>query len=75
MKKLFSISEEHYANPFLRDIRLRYLMYGSLSEKQVSAFKDVAEKIRKGREAGKAPERAPAQGARKINKSKPPLIE
>jgi hypothetical protein len=52
MKKLFAIPEEYYNNPFLRDIKVRYLMFGSLSEKQVSTFKDVVEKIRKNKEGG-----------------------
>jgi hypothetical protein len=76
MKKLFDIPEEYYKNPFLRDIKMRYLMFGSLSEKQLSAFKDVVEKIKNktnAKELSSTP--LPSGGARKINKEKRPVIE
>lgn len=47
MKKLFNISEEYYKqNAFLRDIKISYLKYRSLTEKQVQAFKKTVQKIK-----------------------------
>ena len=47
MKKLFDIPEEYYRdNSFLRSIKLNYLQYKSLTEKQVEAFKKAVEKIK-----------------------------
>lgn len=47
MKKLFDISEEFYKNnSFLRDIKLNYLRFGNLSEKQIEAFKKAVEKLK-----------------------------
>jgi hypothetical protein len=46
MKKLFDIPEEFYKkNSFLRDIKANYLRFGSLSEKQVEAFKKVVKEL------------------------------
>lgn len=40
MKKFFDIPEELYnKSNFLRDIKINYLRYGSLTEKQIEAFK------------------------------------
>lgn len=48
MKKLFNISEQYYKdNSFLRNIKSYYLKFGSLSEKQVEAFKKSAERMKK----------------------------
>ena len=48
MKKLFNIPEELYKqNAFLRDIKISYLKYKDLSEKQIEAFKNVVEKLKK----------------------------
>ena len=48
MKKLFDIPEELYrAEPFLRSIKINYLKFGSLTEKQIEAFKKVVEKLKK----------------------------
>ncbi len=48
MKKMFDIPEDLYhKNSFLRNIKINYLRYGSLSEKQVEAFKKVAKKLKK----------------------------
>jgi PHP family Zn ribbon phosphoesterase len=48
MKELFDIPEEHYQkNYFLRDIKAKYLKYGSLSEKQIEAFKRAVKDLDK----------------------------
>ncbi len=48
MKKMFDIPEEYYqSNSFLRSIKINYLRYGSLSEKQIEAFKKTVEKMKK----------------------------
>ena len=42
MKKMFDIPEELYEkSSFLRNIKINYLRYGSLSEKQVETFRKV----------------------------------
>jgi len=42
MKALFNIPEEFYEeNSFLRDIKVKYLKFGELSEKQIEVFKKV----------------------------------
>ncbi len=47
MKKFFDIPEEYYKeNAFLRDIKLNYLNYGKLSEKQIEAFKKAVKTIK-----------------------------
>ena len=51
MKKLFNISEELYKeSAFLRNIKSNYLRYGNLTEKQIEAFKKVADKLKKKKE-------------------------
>jgi len=48
MKKLFNIPEQYYKdNSFLRNIKLYYLKFGNLSEKQVDAFKKSVERMKK----------------------------
>jgi len=48
MKKLFDIPEELYKESnFLRSIKKNYLSYGNLTEKQVSAFKKIVERMKK----------------------------
>jgi hypothetical protein len=43
MKKLFDIDEKLYERSyFLRDIKAKYLRFGSLSEKQIDVFRKVA---------------------------------
>ena len=43
MKKMFDIPQDLYrTNTFLRDIKVKYLKYGELSEKQIEVFKKVA---------------------------------
>lgn len=47
MKKLFNISEELYKNNiFLRNIKLSYLQFGTLTEKQIDAFKKAVKKMK-----------------------------
>ncbi|MFH1641317.1 MAG: hypothetical protein ABIC04_00285 [Nanoarchaeota archaeon] len=46
-KKMFDIPEDYYKeNSFLRSIKVNYLRYGSLSDKQISAFKEIVEKLK-----------------------------
>ena len=48
MKKMFDIPEQYYKdNSFLRDIKIKYLRYGSLTEKQINAFKKTVERMQK----------------------------
>ncbi|MBS1267178.1 MAG: hypothetical protein MAG795_01150 [Candidatus Woesearchaeota archaeon] len=47
-KKLFDIPKKFYKqNSFLRDIKLNYLRYEKLSEKQVAAFKKTVKEMKK----------------------------
>lgn len=47
MKKLFDISEEYYKeNSFLRDIKINYLRYGNLTERQIEAFKKAVKEMK-----------------------------
>lgn len=47
MKKFFDIPEAFYKkNAFLRSIKLYYIRYGELSEKQIEAFKKVVQKLK-----------------------------
>ncbi len=47
MKKLFNIPEDYYKeNSFLRNIKINYLRYGKLSDKQIEAFKKTVNKIK-----------------------------
>ena len=47
MKKFFDIPEEFYKDhSFLRSIKVNYLRYGKLSEKQIEAFKKTVEKLK-----------------------------
>ena len=54
MKKLFDIPEEYYKeNAFLRSIKINYLRFGNLSEKQIEYFKKTVEKMKnEGKQAG-----------------------
>lgn len=50
MKKFFDLPEKFYKeNAFLRDIKLSYLRYGRLSDKQVEAFKKTVVKMKEGK--------------------------
>jgi len=47
MKKMFNIPEECYKqSAFLRNIKVNYLRYGELTEKQISAFNEVVKKLK-----------------------------
>lgn len=47
MKKLFDIPEDFYKNnAFIRNIKIYYLRFGRLSDKQVDAFKKAVEKMK-----------------------------
>lgn len=56
MKKMFDIPEEFYKeNMFLRSIKVNYLKFGKLTEKQVEAFKKTVKKMKeKAKEAKEA---------------------
>ncbi|MBW2996561.1 hypothetical protein KY332_04660 [Candidatus Woesearchaeota archaeon] len=48
MKKMFDIPEEFYKNNlFLRDIKIKYLKWGELTENQIKAFKKVVKELKK----------------------------
>jgi len=47
MKKLFDIPEDFYKqNMFLRNIKISYLRYGNLTERQIEAFKQTVKKLK-----------------------------
>lgn len=47
MKKMFDIPEELYMrNAFLRDIKIKYLRFGQLTDKQIDAFKKVSKELK-----------------------------
>ena len=49
MKKLFDIPESFYKeNAFLRSIKVSYLRYENLTEKQADTFKKAVAKMKKG---------------------------
>ncbi len=51
MKKLFDIPDEYYQkNSFLRSIKINYLRYESLSEKQIEAFKKTVKNLKDAEE-------------------------
>lgn len=71
MKKLFNIPDELYKqNSFLREIKLKYLKFGSLSEKQIEVFARVAKELQEGKEQKQEPTSAPAVAA---EPSSPPV--
>jgi|FLOH01.1.fsa_nt_gi hypothetical protein len=48
MKKFFDIPDLFYKdNMFLRDIKIKYLKFGGLSENQIAAFEKVVNKMKK----------------------------
>lgn len=48
MKELFDIPDEFYKdNAFLRNIKISYLTYGTLTEKQIEAFKKTVAEMKK----------------------------
>jgi hypothetical protein len=53
MKEMFDIPDEYYReNSFLRSIKINYLKYGNLSERQIEAFKSSVEKLRTLKDSG-----------------------
>lgn len=51
MKKLFDIPPEFYKeSTFLRSIKINYLRFGSLSERQIEAFKDAVDRLKQSTE-------------------------
>ena len=49
IKKLFDIPEEFYKkNSFLRNIKVNYFRYGSLTDKQIEAFKKTVKELKEG---------------------------
>lgn len=51
MKKLLNIPEEFYKeNAFLRDIKINYLRFGKLSEKQIEFFQKAVKKMEEGKD-------------------------
>lgn len=65
MKALFDIPPEYYPKSgFLRDIKAKYLRFGSLTERQIEAFKAAVARMREFESAGepaaeKPPEKSP----------------
>ncbi|MBW2986009.1 hypothetical protein KY333_01430 [Candidatus Woesearchaeota archaeon] len=58
MKKMFKIPEEFYKeNMFLRSIKVNYLRFGQLSEKQIEAFKKTVKKMKEKAKEEKAKEK------------------
>jgi len=54
MKKMFDIPEEFYvSNSFLRDIKVKYLRFGNLSDKQIEAFKKTVANLLKENQSRK----------------------
>ena len=52
MKKMFNIPEEYYKeNYFLRDIKLNYLRFKNLSDKQIEAFKKTVKMMKEEKNA------------------------
>jgi len=54
LKKMFDIPNNFYEeNSFLRDIKIRYLKWGNLSEKQILAFEKSVQKMKDSKTAKK----------------------
>jgi len=50
IKKLFKIPEDFYIeNSFLRNIKISYLRFGKLSEKQIAAFQKTVVKLKENK--------------------------
>jgi len=48
MREMFDIPEEYYKeNSFLRKIKLGYIRYNSLTDRQIEAFKETVKKLKK----------------------------
>ncbi|MBT3836551.1 hypothetical protein HOD05_00985 [Candidatus Woesearchaeota archaeon] len=64
MKKMFKIPEEFYKeNSFLRAIKVNYLRYESLSERQVEAFEKVVKQMKEDKKEAKKEEKKPTSSA------------
>ena len=47
MKKFFDIPEDFYKkNSFLRNIKINYIKFGNLTEKQIEAFKKTVKQLK-----------------------------
>ena len=47
MKRMFKIPEKYYIeNGFLRNIKVTYLRYGNLTDKQIECFKKVVKQMK-----------------------------
>ena len=47
MKKFFDIPEDFYKkNSFLRNIKINYIKFGNLTEKQIEAFKKTVQQLK-----------------------------
>lgn len=54
MKKMFDIPDEYYkASSFLRDIKIKYLQYENLTERQIEAFKNTVKRYDEEAQASK----------------------
>ncbi len=54
MKKMFKIPADFYkTNSFLRSIKINYLRYGNLTERQIDAFKKTVKKMKEERKEAK----------------------
>ena len=54
IKKLFDIPEEFYKdNSFLRDIKIKYLKYDNLTDRQIEAFDETVKKMKENRNKAK----------------------
>ncbi|MBU1596903.1 MAG: hypothetical protein KKE98_00500 [Nanoarchaeota archaeon] len=52
MKEMFDIPEEFYKKSnFLRSIKVNYLRFGSLSEKQIDAFKNTVKNMKEKKDS------------------------
>ena len=57
MKKLFNIPEDFYRQEaFLRSIKINYLKYGQLSDKQIEWFKKVVERLKNPKKEDEKPD-------------------
>ncbi len=65
MKRMFNLPLDFYKkNAFLRDIKINYLKYGRLTEKQVDAFKKTAKRLKESEKEKKKNERDNKRKAR-----------
>lgn len=69
MKKFFDIPEEFYReNAFLRSIKVNYLRYEGLSERQIETFKKAVVKMRKLAKDAKAGGKEDKPGPKKAKR-------